>query len=271
MGLRFFVDSLLSVQPIDQESLVRLEAELHPDLTHARLVEQASALLAGITRMAGLVTLPKAEQRLLRHVEFLPLSGGRVLVILVFNERDVQNRVIRTDREYAEAELVCAANRLNEDFAGRPLDEVRSALIESMRVDKERMDQLMQLTLDLAAKALIQDATLEAVDYVVAGETNLLAGPADVRVLRRLFDAFAEKRDLLDLLDRCLDADGVHLFIGRESGYRLLDEYTLVTAPYKVQGRVAGVLGVIGPTRMAYQRVIPVVDVTARVLSAAMG
>jgi heat-inducible transcriptional repressor len=270
LGLRFFVDSLLSVQPIDPESLERLEAELHPDLTQARLVEQASALLAGITQMAGLVTLPKTDQTFLRHVEFLPLSGHRVLVILVLNERDVQNRVIRTDREYSESELVSAANRLNDEFAGRPLGEVRDALIESMRRDKERMDQLMQLTLDLAAKALIDDAESGAIDYVIAGESNLLAAQPDVRLLRRLFDAFAEKRDLLDLLDRCLEAEGVHLFIGRESGYRLLDELSLVTAPYRVQGRVAGVLGVIGPTRMAYQQVIPVVDVTARLLSAAM-
>lgn len=270
VGLRFFVDSLLSVQPIDPRSFERLQAELHPDQTPNRLVEQASTLLSGITRMAGLVTLPKAEQTSLRHVEFLPLSGSRVLVILVLNERDVQNRVIRLDREYTETELVSAANRLNDEFAGRPLSEIRDAVVESMRRDKEQMDQLMQLTLDLAAKALVDGADEGPNDYVVTGESNLLDAQPDVAVLRRLFDAFAEKRDLLDLLDRCLEAEGVHLFIGRESGYRLLDEYSLVTAPYRINGKVAGVLGVIGPTRMAYQRVIPVVDVTARLLSAAM-
>ena len=271
IGLRFFVDSLLSVQPIEHENLERLHQELNPDLTPSRLIEQASQLLSGITQMAGLVTLPKAERVSLRHVEFLGLSGRRVLVILVLNERDVQNRVIRVDRDYSEAELVRAANRLNGEFAGRPIEAVREALLESMRLDKERMDALMQMTLDLAAKAFVVDeAALDAPDYVVSGESNLLAAQHDVGTLRRLFDAFAEKRDLLDLLDRCLDADGVHLFIGRESGYRLLDDYSLVTAPYRVKGRVAGVLGVIGPTRMAYQRVIPVVDVTARVLSAAM-
>jgi len=271
IGLRFFVDSLLSVQPIDHENLERLHQELNPDLTHNRLIEQASQLLSGITQMAGLVTLPRAERVSLRHVEFLALSGRRVLVILVLNERDVQNRVIRVDRDYAESELVRAANRLNAEFAGRPLETVREALIDSMRRDKERMDALMQMTLDLASKAFVVDEPVrDATDYVMSGESNLLAGEHDVEVLRRLFDAFAEKRDLLDLLDRCIDAAGVHLFIGRESGYRLLDDYSLITAPYRVKGRVAGVLGVIGPTRMAYQRVIPVVDVTARVLSAAM-
>jgi heat-inducible transcriptional repressor len=270
IGLRFFVDSLLSVQPIDPMSFERLQSELHADLAPTRLVEQASALLSGITRMAGLVTLPRADQTSLRHVEFLPLSGSRVLVILVLNERDVQNRIIRVEREYAESELVRAANLLNEEFAGRRLSEIRDALIDSMRRDKERMDQLMQLTLDLATKALIDEAPASATNYVMTGESHLLDAQPDVAVLRRLFEAFAEKRDLLDLLDRCLEAEGVHLFIGRESGYGLLDEYSLVTAPYRVNGRVAGVLGVIGPTRMAYQRVIPVVDVTARLLSAAM-
>jgi heat-inducible transcriptional repressor len=271
IGLRFFVDSLLSVQPIDQASLERLHAELNPDLTPNRLVEQASQLLSAITRMAGLVTLPRGEQTSLRHVEFLPLSGARVLVILVLNEREVQNRVIRTERDYSEAELLRASNLVNREFAGRPLAGVRAALIESMRNDKERMDQLMQLTLDLASKAfVVDDAADDEPDYVVTGESHLLGTQGDVEVLRRLFDAFAEKRDLLHLLDRSLDADGVHLYIGRESGYRLLDDYSLVTAPYRVNGRVAGVLGVIGPTRMAYQRVIPVVDVTARLLSAAM-
>ncbi len=270
IGLRFFVDSLLSVQPIDHASLRVLESELNPDLAPTRLVEQASALLSGITQMAGLVTLPKADRASLRHVEFLPLSGCRVLVILVLNEREVQNRVIRTEREYSEAELIRAANFLNRQFAGRSLLRVRDALIDSMRLDKERMDELMQLTIDVASKAFGMAQDDSDTDFVVSGEANLLGTQPDVELLQQLFDAFAQKRDILHLLDRCVATDGVHLFIGRESGYRLLDDFSLVTAPYRVKGRVAGVLGVIGPTRMAYQRVIPVVDVTARVLGAAL-
>lgn len=271
VGLRFFVDSLLSVQPIDHESLRVLESELNPDLAPTRLVEQASALLSGITQMAGLVTLPRADRASLRHVEFLPLSGCRVLVILVLNEREVQNRVIRTEREYSEAELVRAANFLNRHYAGRSLLKVRDALIDSMRSDKERMDELMQLTIDVASKVFdMEPDDGPDADLVVSGEANLLGTQPDVELLQQLFDAFAQKRDILHLLDRCVATDGVHLFIGRESGYRLLDDFSLVTAPYRVKGRVAGVLGVIGPTRMAYQRVIPVVDVTARVLGAAL-
>lgn len=275
LGLRFFVDTLLSVQPLRRSSVQMLRDGLNPDLAPSRLVELASGLLAEISSMAGVVTLPRKEQIALRQVEFLPLTANRVLVILVINERDVQNRVIHTDREYSESELVQAANYINREFAGESLQKIRAALIESMQRDKAGVDQLMQLALDMAAKAFDVDASgsgagaSDADGYVVAGEANLL-GTRNDEAMRRLFDAFARKRDILHLLDRCLDSEGIQLFIGEESGYEVLGDYSVVTAPYRVNGRVAGVLGVIGPTRMAYQQVIPIVDVTARVLGAAL-
>ncbi|HET6473270.1 MAG TPA: heat-inducible transcriptional repressor HrcA [Pseudomonadales bacterium] len=271
LGLRFFVDTLLSVQPLNRGSVQMLREGLNPDLAPARLVESASTLLAEISRMAGVVTLPRREQVSLRQIEFLPLTANRVLVILVVNERDVQNRVIHTDREYGESELVQAANFINREFAGESLQHIRTSLIEGMQRDKASVDQLMQLALDMAAKAFdVSGDSGEADGYVVAGEKNLLHAPGDAEAIRRLFDAFARKRDILHLLDRCLDSDGIQLFIGDESGYELLGDYSVVTAPYRVNGRVAGVLGVIGPTRMAYHTVIPIVDVTARVLGAAL-
>ncbi len=274
LGLRFFVDSLLSVQPLGRGALQLLREELNPDYAPSRLVEQASNLLAEITRMAGVVTLPRTEQIQLRQVEFLPLTASRVLVILVVNEREVQNRVIHTDREYSESELVAAANYINREFAGTSLMSIREALLASMQKDKAEVDQLMQMALDMAAKAFgVQDtdaASEAAHGYVVAGETNLISTPSDSEAMRKLFDAFSRKRDILHLLDRCLDSAGIQLFIGDESGYEVLDDYSVVTAPYRVNGRVAGVLGVIGPTRMAYQKVIPIVDVTARLLGAAL-
>jgi heat-inducible transcriptional repressor len=218
--------------------------------------------------MAGIVTLPRRELVSLRHVEFLPLSERRVLVILVVNEREVQNRVIHTAREYTESELVQAANFINRRFAGQSMYAVRRAVLESMQADKDRMDQLMQAAIDVASKAFEVDATDPG--YVVAGETHLLESDTRLDTVRELFDAFSRKRDILHLLDRCLASDGVQLFIGDESGYSVLDDYSLVTAPYQIKGTVAGVLAVIGPTRMYYQRVIPIVDVTARVLGAAM-
>jgi heat-inducible transcriptional repressor len=272
LGLRFFVDTLLSVQPLNRTSVQMLRDGLNPDLAPSRLVESASTLLAEISRMAGVVTLPRREQVALRQIEFLPLTANRVLVILVINERDVQNRVIHTDREYTENELVHAANYINREFAGASLLNIRASLLESMQSDKANVDRLMQLALDMAAKAfdVSEGDSAHGDGYVVAGETNLLNSPNDAEAIRKLFDAFSRKRDILHLLDRCLDSDGIQLFIGDESGYEVLGDYSVVTAPYRVNGRVAGVLGVIGPTRMAYHTVIPIVDVTARVLGAAL-
>lgn len=270
-GLRFFVDSLIHVQPLDGAALARLRGELSPELTSTELVSTASSLLSGITSMAGLVTLPRPEIVTLRQVEFLPLSGQRVLVILVVNEKEVQNRIIRVHREFTDTELQQAANFINRHFAGTSLQRVRSGLLQSMEADKERMDAMMAEMLQVAATAFDPDQDHEG-DYVVAGEGNLLnfVSGGDMDMVRSLFEAFGRKRDILHLLDRCLDADGVHLFIGEESGYRPFGDYSVVTAPYRVDGQLAGVLGVIGPTRMAYQQVIPVVDATARLLGAAL-
>lgn len=267
-GLRFFVDSLLSVQPLDPEGLRKLTDELNPDMSPTELIEAASGLLAEVTRMAGLVTLPRSVQVALRQVEFLPLTANRVLVILVVNEREVQNRVIHTEREYTESELLQAANFINREYGGQTLYRVRLELLESMQADKDRMDVMMQTALDIASKAF--DLVDDDGDYVVAGESNLIETPSDSEALRHLFEAFSRKRDILHLLDRCLSSDGIQLFIGDESGYEVLDDYSVVTAPYRVGGQVAGVLGVVGPTRMAYQNVIPIVDVTARILGAAL-
>jgi len=269
-GLRFFVDSLLRVRPLDDEQLSQLEGGLNPDLSAKELVESASNLLSHLTRMTCVITLPRRDQVALRHVEFLPLSGCRVLVILVLNDREVQNRVIRTEREYAEIELNQAANFINREFGGLSLITLRQALLDSMQADKDHMDGLMQTALDVASRAFADDTEAAGSQLVVAGETNLLSFSGDTHQVRKLFEAFSRKGSMLHLLDRCLDSPGIQLFIGEESGYQLLDDLSLVTSAYHVRGQLAGVLGVVGPTRMDYQEVIPVVDVTARVLSAAM-
>lgn len=266
-GLRFFVDSLISVQPMDAHSVNQMRAELDPDLAPNELVESASQLLSHVTHMAGVVTMPRPEQVALRQVEFLPLSGNRVLAILVVNEREVQNRVVHTDREYEESELNQAANFINAHFGGKTLMEIRGELLDGMQADKDRLNELMQTTLDVASKAFAEKASKE---YIVTGESNLVDAVANTEVVREIFNAFARKGAIVHLLDRCLDTHGIQLFIGEESGYQMLDDYSLITAPYEVNSEIAGVLGVIGPTRMEYQKVIPIVDVTARVLGAAM-
>jgi heat-inducible transcriptional repressor len=270
-GLRFFIDSLLSVEPLDDQRIEAVRRELNPDLSPSELVECASNMLSTLTGMACVITLPRRDHVALRQVEFLPLSGDRVLVILVLNDRDVQNRVIHTEREYSAIELTQAANLINQEFGGRSLVRIRDEMLTSMQADKDRMDSLMQTALDVAGQIFASpDEPPESSQMIVSGESQLLEMSSDAGTLRTLFDAFSHKGRILHLLDECLQSDGIQLFIGEESGYEFFDDCSVITAPYEVHGQAAGVLGVVGPTRMAYREVIPVVDVTARVLGAAI-
>ena len=269
-GYRLFVDSLLQVQPLEDQAVSALRAQLNPDKSAAELVHSASSLLSSITAQAGLVTVPRQEAPQVRQVEFLPLSGDRVLVILVINEREVQNRIIHVQRPFTEEQLRDAAAMINQRFAGHPLDRVQEHLLAEMREARSQIDNYLEDALDLASKALEPGETSE--EYVVAGESRLLgnATAEEMLKLRELFDAFEQKKDLLHLLERCSRADGIQIFIGEEAGYEVFGDYSVVTAPYSDGARTLGVLGVIGPTRMAYERVIPIVDVTARMLSSAL-
>jgi heat-inducible transcriptional repressor len=269
-GYRLFVDSLLSVQPLEHSVVDALEVNLGSDADSSELVETASGLLSDITRMAGIVSLPKREHASLQRVEFLPLSEQKVLAVLVISDQEVRNCILHTDRSYSASELQQYSNFLNEQFAGRELTEVRKRLVSELREAREKLNQMMATALDMADQVLGEAE--QGSDYVLAGQTNLMEFQelCNVVTLRQLFEAFNEKRHILGLLDQCVESEGVQIFIGEESGYQMLDECSLVTAPYSVQGRVVGVLGVIGPTRMAYERVIPIVDATARILSAAL-
>jgi heat-inducible transcriptional repressor len=228
-------------------------------------------MLSSVTHMAGLVTLPNPHYIALTHIEFVALSENRALAIMVLSNREVQNRVVQLDRYYSPEELRRAANYLNEAFAGRSLPDVRAQLLSQLQETRQHMDQLMHDAIQMAQKVFDTQSD-ERVEYVIAGETNLMgfAELSNVDRLRRLFEAFNEKHDILRLLDSCLRADGIQIFIGHESGYRILDDISVVTAPYMVDNQVVGVLGIIGPTRMAYERVIPIVDVTAKLLGSAL-
>ncbi|MBF5051704.1 heat-inducible transcriptional repressor HrcA [Alloalcanivorax venustensis] len=273
-GYRLYVDTLLASSTMERPDNARLRDELRqmlaPDQSPEALVSQASRSLAELTRMAGLVAVPRRDVTTLRQVEFLPLSGQRVLVVLVVNRSEVQNRIIQTSRDYNEVELRQAANYINKTYAGCDLDNICEGLLSTMDADRAQMDVLMQATMDIAGKALRQDR--KDSDYVVSGESNLLEGGQmdSIEKVRDLFDAFNRKRDILHLLERSMKADGVQIFIGRESGYQPFEEYSLVSAPYKVDNGPVGVLAVVGPTRMDYEKVIPTVDITARILSAAL-
>lgn len=270
-GYRFFVDSLLKVrqeQGLDADGL-RLRLDGGNDTES--LVDSASNLLSGLTHLAGVVTLPKRDFGAIRHIEFLPLTERRILAILVLNDHEVQNRVIETDRPYDPAELQRVSNYLSAEFTGKSVVEVRRSLLEAMQADQQHMNSLMTSAIAVA-KELFGESQSDDEDFVMAGETNLMtfAELSSVEKLKELFDAFGRKRDILHLLDRCLSADGVQIFIGQESGYRAFDGVSLVTSTYQSDDQVLGVLGVIGPTRMAYDRVIPIVDVTARLLGHAL-
>ncbi len=269
-GYRFFVDTLLRIEPLEGAQVAMLKEQLDPAQNRGALMESASSLLSDITHLAGVIMLPRQEQVTLRQVEFLSLSEDQVLVILVVNEREVQNRVIRTGRLYGPSELEQAANYLNSLCAGKDLKTVRDEILAELRDARESMNAMMLAAVEMAEKALVTEP--DADEVMVAGQTNLMdAGElGDMDKLRRLFEAFNEKRDLLHLLDQSLHATGMQIFIGEESGYNALDECSVITAPYGSDEEVLGVLGVIGPTRMAYERVIPIVDITARLLSAAL-
>ena len=270
LGYRLFVDSLLQVQPLDDRAMSSMRAQLNPDKSSTELVQTASNLLANITSQAGLVTVPRQDAGQLRQVEFLPLSGDRVLVILVVNEREVQNRIIHTQRPFSEDQLRQAAAMVNQRFAGRPLREVQEHIIREMADARSQIDGYLEDALDLANKALDQHG--DGDDCLVSGESHLLGGATaeEMLKLRDLFDSFEQKKDLLHLLERCTRAEGIQIFIGEEAGYEVFGDYSVVTAPYSDGAQTLGVLGVIGPTRMAYERVIPIVDVTAKMLSRAL-
>ncbi len=274
-GYRVFVDSLLEVKPLEAIQIEQMRRGLPTQAPTQDLLTGVSSLLSDVTHFVGVVTVPKREEFPFRHIDFVALGGNRVLVILVFADNEVQNRVIVTQQVYSPSELEQVANFLNANYAGLHMAEIRELLKREMRETSQRLHQLMVAAADVAQQAFPDrrgGADPGSADMLVAGQINLMGsqGPADMDRLRELFEAFQRKRDLLMLLESCSRAEGVRLFIGEESGFNALDGWSLVTAPYGVEGRVLGVLGVIGPTRMAYQRVIPVVQATAQIVSGAL-
>jgi heat-inducible transcriptional repressor len=266
-GYRFFVDTLLTIRPLDRIEINQLEGQLHAE-NRQRLVTSASQVLADLTRFAGVVMTPRRSGGF-RHIEFVKLSDTRVLLILVTPDGDVQNRILLTDRAYTPSELIEAANILNQNFAGLTFEETRQRVHEELKQLREDMTHLMTKALDAGSQAVTESSE----DVVISGEGRLLDVQdlsSDMVRLRKLFDLFERKTGLLQLLDISSRAHGVQIFIGGESGLVPLDECSVVTAPYEVDGRIVGTVGVIGPTRMAYERVIPIVDITAKLLSSAL-
>ncbi|WP_246387543.1 heat-inducible transcriptional repressor HrcA [Chiayiivirga flava] len=268
-GYRVFVDSLLQVEPMASGEVERLGRQLPHQLGTQGLLNNVSEMLSAMSHFVGLVTVPRREQFSLRHIDFVALEPSRVLVILVFTDNEVQNRIVATRRPYSSSELEQTANYLNATFTGRPLPEIRAQLQRELRDARSAMERVLSVAADVTEAAFTPGADE---DVLVAGQTRLMGVQdlSDLDRLRDLFDTFARKKELLQLLEGCIHAQGVRLFIGEETGHAPLGQCSIVTAPYGTDGKVLGVLGVIGPTRMAYERVIPMVQATATVLSTAL-
>jgi heat-inducible transcriptional repressor len=267
-GYRIFVDTLLTVRPMEELERQQLEEQLAPDDPH-RVVSAASQILSDLTHFAGVVVAPRRRGAVLRHVEFFGLSEKRVLLIIVASDGEVQNRVLVTDRSYSPSQLVEAANYINQNYAGLEFDQLRTKVRGELLELHQDISGLMQAAIVAGSESLRQPSE----NVVISGGRNLLEVhdlSNDMDRLRRLFDVFERKTQLLELLEQSERAEGVKIFIGGESTLVPLDECSIVTAPYEVDGQVVGTVGVIGPTRMAYERVIPIVDVTAKLVSSAL-
>ncbi|MBF6988591.1 MULTISPECIES: heat-inducible transcriptional repressor HrcA [Cupriavidus] len=273
-GYRLFVDSMLTAKPLERNTeLAELTGQIQgqlgaQQLGPQRMITAAARTLSNLSHFAGVVMTPRRAQAF-RQIEFMRLSDKRILLIIVSPEGDVQNRIIQTELSYTPAQLIEAANYFNSHYTGMSFDAVRSHLRVELQDLRRDMSQLMQAAVE--AGSVADD---EEDDHVyISGERKLLEVEdlsSSMDKLRRLFDVFEHKTSLLQLLDVSSHAQGVQIFIGGESQLVPLEDMAVITAPYEVDGQIVGTLGVIGPTRMAYERVIPIVDITARLLSSAL-
>lgn len=274
-GYRLFVDSLLTVQPLEIKALNQLKSGLSSP-NQNDLINSAADMLSQLTQFAGVVMIPKRKTLIFKHLEFLSLTEKRILVIIVTSDSSVQNRILLTEKAYSASELTQASNYFNANFSGFTFEETQ----QKLRAELKQMQTDMNVLMSAALHATVNQANTSADagdgvkgGVVIAGERNLLQVDelsTNVNSLRKLFEIFERRTSLMQLLDNSQRAEGIQIFIGGESGYLALDECSMITAPYKADGQVVGTLGVIGPTRMAYERVIPIVDVTAKLLSNAL-
>ncbi|WP_066255251.1 heat-inducible transcriptional repressor HrcA [Hydrogenophaga flava] len=267
-GYRLFVDTMLTVRREDLSGAENIGATgIEAGAQPQRVISHAAQMLSSLSQYVGVVMAPRRAS-VFRHIEFLSLSERRVLVILVSPDGDVQNRIIHTQANFTQSQLLEAANFLNAHYAGLTMEEVRARLRNEVEALRGEIAALMQAAVDIGA-----DASTEREEVVVSGERNLLSVSefsSDMGHLRQLFDLFEQKTQLIRLLDVSSQADGVRIYIGGESHVVPFEDLSVVTAPYEVDGQVVGTLGVIGPQRMPYDRMIQIVDVTAKLVSNAL-
>ena len=271
-GYRLFVDSMVKASTPTQKYIRELSDRFDGETDPEKLLATASDALSELTAFAGMVVLPNESVTRFHQLEFMRLSENRVLAILVTEDGRVQNRVLSSVDGFSESELIQAANFFNHRYKGNTLSDVRRLLVKDMQEDNDEMHRINQSAIQAASQVINEEDQDSKSEVVVSGEENLLGVPdlCQIETLQKLFDAFKTKRDLLNLLDRSMKAEGVSVFIGEESGFSALGECSVIASPYEVDGKVIGTLGVIGPTRMAYDSVISVVDITSKLLSQAL-
>ena len=268
MAFRLFIDTMLITRPLDNQHMKQMESQLKPD-NPSRLIAQASNILSDLTHFAGVVATPMRSTITVRQIEFLRLGEKRVLLIIVMPDGEVENRVLLLERDYTQSQLTEAGNFLNQHYIGCSFSQIRDRLRGELQQLHQDMSALMAAALAAGDAAQAQQSR----DYVISGELNLLHVAdlsTDMGRLRGLFNLFEQKTELLQLLDAGGRGLGIHIFVGSESGLASLDECSVVTAPYSANGQVVGTLAVVGPKRMDYERVIPIVDITARLLGNAL-
>lgn len=268
LAYRLFIDTMLVTKPLDSARVQQMESQLQPD-NPSRLIAQASNMLSELTHFTGVVATAKRSAITVRQIEFLRLAEKRVLLIIVMPDGEVENRVLLMERDYSQSQLTEAGNFLNQHYIGCSFSQIRDRLRGELRQLHQDMSALMAAALAAGDAAEAKQAG----DYVISGERNLLHVQdlsADMNRLRGLFSLFEKKTELLQLLEASRKGQGIHIFIGSESGLASLDKCSVITAPYSADGQVVGTLAVVGPKRMDYERVIPIVDITARLLGNAL-
>lgn len=267
-GFRIFVDTLLTVQPLKETTVESDIQNRFQKTSPQKLISNAAQMLSSLSQFAGVVLAPRHELAF-RQIEFLRLSEKRILLVIVSLTGDVQNRLLLTDVDYTPSQLIEASNYINRNYSGLKLDEIRLRIHAELQALHQDLSKLMATAIEASNEALSEDNE----NVVISGEKNLLGVSDltyDITSLRRLFDLFEQKTELMKLLDISSKATGVQIYIGGDSNLVPMDDMSIVTAPYQVNGDIVGTLGVIGPTRMAYHKVIPIVDITARLLSSAL-
>ena len=266
-GYRFFIDSLLQLQPVNDKEVESIKQKVMNKESNSReLAKNISSTLSAITQLAGIVTVPKQDVSRLKELDFIPLSENRILAILVINDSEVENRILQMKREYSRDELRLTSNYINQNYIGRSFHYIKNDLLNQLKRTKELANSLMNNIVNIAEE-VSEDSSSD--EYILSGENRLLDFDelSDIKELKSLFDAFNEKQEILHLLDKSMSTSNIQIFIGEESGYKMFNNCSLITSPYTTEDGAIGVLGVIGPTRIAYQKVIPIVDITAKILN----